>query len=182
MRIIGGKFKGRTIAMPKGIRPTSDKVREALFEILKARIKDSSFLDLYCGGGAIGIEAFSRGAKGTTFVDNGAKCISVLRKNLAQLDILDSSCINIYNKDAIKLPGIFQPKSAVFDIVFLDPPYYRDIAKNTLIAISNCDILARNAILVAEVYKKDILPEEIGILKKFRTSRYGDTNLEFYRT
>ena len=74
MRIIAGKFKGRTIDMPKGIRPTSDKVREALFEILKNKIVGARFLDLYCGSGAVGIEAFSRGANSIALVDNNLRC------------------------------------------------------------------------------------------------------------
>lgn len=178
MRIIAGKFKGRVIEMPRGIRPTSDKVREALFEILKDHIEGAVFLDLYCGGGAVGIEACSRGAKGITFVDNNAKCIAVLRKNLARLDILGKSSIDIYNKNARKID---ETLLTPFDIVFLDPPYYKDVAKNTLMTLSDCDILARNAIVVAEVYKKDILSEDIGLLKRFRTSQYGDTKLEFYK-
>lgn len=180
MRIIAGKFKGRTIDMPKGIRPTPQKVREALFEILKNRLEGASFLELYCGSGAIGIEAFSRGAENVTFVDNDAKCIGILKKNLRQLDIMDSSTLNIYNMDAIKALGEIKKSCLPFDIVFLDPPYYKDIAKNTLIALSDYDILTCNALVVAEVYKKDILPEEFGRFKKIRTSNYGDTKLEFF--
>ena len=175
MKIITGKFKGRSIEMPKGIRPTSDKVREALFEILKDKIGGSSFLDLYCGSGAIGIEALSRGAKTTTFVDNNFKCIRSLKKNLAALDI---SLVNIYAKNTIQA---LKSITHVFDIIFFDPPYYKDIAKKTLIALSDCDILARNALVIIEAHKKDILPEEAGTLKKIRTCKYGDTKLEFYK-
>jgi len=178
MHIIGGQFKGRVIEMPKGIKPTSNKAREALFEILKAKIEGSSFLDLYCGSGAIGIEALSRGAKSVTFSDNNPNCIKILKKNLAQLDILNQSIVNIYHKDALKA---LEAHGEPFDVIFLDPPYYKDIAKNTLMAISNYDILARNTLIVIEIYKKDILPEEIGNLKKFRTSTYGDTKLEFFK-
>jgi len=164
--------------MPKAIRPTSGKVRESLFEILKGRIEGSSFLDLYCGSGAVGIEAFSRGAKTVSFVDNNPNCIKILKKNLAQLDILDLSIVNIYKKDVLSSIGAFKRP---FDIIFLDPPYYKQIAKNTLMAISNYDILARNTLIAVETYKRDILPEEVGILKKFRASLYGDTKLEFFR-
>ena len=181
MHIIGGQFKGRVIEMPKGIKPTSNKAREALFEILKAKIEGSSFLDLYCGSGAIGIEALSRGAKSVTFSDNKPNCIKILKKNLARLDILNPSIVNIYHKDALKVLGTLETHGEPFDIIFLDPPYYKDIAKNTLMAISNYDILARNTLIVAEIYKKDILPEEVGSLKKFRTSTYGDTKLEFFK-
>jgi len=180
MRIIAGKFKGRVIEMPKAIRPTSDKVREALFEILKGRIQGARFLDLYCGSGAMGIEAFSRGAERVTLVDNNFKCISTLKKNLLSLDILDSSSINIYDKDAIMALKGFREKSETFDIIFLDPPYHEETAKNTLIAISNYDILARNAVIVVEVFKKQDLPKEVGPIKKVRTSQYGDTKLEFF--
>lgn len=180
MKIIGGNFKGREIRMPKGIRPTSDKVREALFEILKDRIEGASFLDLFCGSGAMGIEALSRGANTVSFVDSNFLAVSVLKKNLSLLDISGSYNIDIYKKEAIgALPDI-ERSGSLFDIIFLDPPYNRGMAKNSLIAISRCDILARNPIIVAEIYKKEILPETIGSLTKIRTSRYGDTVLEFF--
>ena len=167
--------------MPNGIRPTSEKVRGALFEILKGRIAGVSFLDLYCGSGAIGIEALSRGAREVSFVDNRLKCIKTLKKNLGGLEILGLYNINIYIGNVITLLKRFnRKKSMSFDIIFLDPPYYKDIAKNTLIAISNCDILTRNALLIIEAYKKEDLPESSGSLEKFRTYRYGDTKLEFF--
>ncbi|MBU0759281.1 MAG: 16S rRNA (guanine(966)-N(2))-methyltransferase RsmD [Candidatus Omnitrophica bacterium] len=180
MRIIGGKFRGRTLEMPKAIRPTSDKVREALFEILKNRINGSDFLDLYCGSGAMGIEALSRGAGRVSFVDNNPGNIAIVRKNLTSLGLSDISCFNIYKKDALKALLDFKESCLRFDVVFLDPPYHNDMAKNSLIAISNYDILARNAIIVAEIYKKEDLPESVGSLKKIRSSRYGDTVLEFF--
>lgn len=181
MRIISGKLKNRIIAMPKLIRPTSDKVREALFEILKNCIEGSNFLDLYSGSGAIGIEAFSRGAKSVTFVDNNFRCIKVLKDNLQKCGISEVSTIHIYNMEALSSLELFEKKGFSFDIIFLDPPYYKDTAKNTLIAISRCDILPRNAIVILEVYKKENLDEEVGTLRKFRSSRYGDTKLEFFR-
>ena len=166
--------------MPEGIRPTSNKAREALFEILKDRIEGADFLDLYCGSGAMGIEAFSRGAKSATFVDASFKCTKVLEKNLTKMDILDLSSINIYTRDSFEVLEEFERKNCRFDLIFLDPPYHKDMAKNTLIALSNYDILARNAIVIAEIYKKENLPEEVGRLKKVRTSKYGDTILEFF--
>lgn len=181
MRIIAGKFNGRSIAMPEGIRPTSNKVREALFEILKDDIKGASFLDLYCGSGAMGIEAFSRGARDITFVDTSFKCMKILKKNLSQLAILDLSSIYILKMDAIRALGVFGRLPRSFDIVFFDPPYYKAMAKNTLIALSNYDILTRNAIVIAEIYKKERLPEKVGLLRKIRASKYGDTKLEFYK-
>ncbi|MEE8317772.1 MAG: 16S rRNA (guanine(966)-N(2))-methyltransferase RsmD [Candidatus Omnitrophota bacterium] len=182
MRIIGGRFKGKRIDMPKEIRPTSDKVREALFEIFKDRIEGAGFLDLYCGSGAVGIEAISRGAKSVSFVDNNPMCISGLKKNLKAQGPLELSSIDIYKGDVLKAFERFVRLSSVFDIVFLDPPYYREIAKNTLIALSNYDILARNAVIVVEIHKKETLPEKVGSsIRKIRICRYGDTKLEFFK-
>lgn len=180
MRIIAGKYKGRVIEMPNGIRPTSNKVRESLFEILKNRVEGASFLDLYSGSGAIGIEALSRGAKKAVFIDNDHKCISALKRNLAKMAIPQGS-YDIYNKDCMNGMAILQKSRSYFDVVFLDPPYYMDLAKNTLIELSNCDILTPNALVIAEVFKKESLPEELGIFKKIRSSKYGDTLLEFFR-
>lgn len=166
--------------MPDGIRPTSDKVRESLFEILKNRIDGSSFLDLYSGSGAVGIEALSRGAKKVVFVDNNRNCNSILKANLAKLGVPES-LYDIYNKDCINGIKVLQGSGNCFDTVFLDPPYYRDLAKNTLIELSGCAILTPNALVIAEVFKKEGLPEESGVFKKIRSSKYGDTLLEFFR-
>jgi len=180
MKIIAGEYKGRIIEMPCGIRPTSDKVRKSLFEILKNRIKGAIFLDLYCGSGAIGIEALSRGAEKAVFVDNSRNCIFVLKRNLDKTGILQSS-YDIYNKDCINGTGMLQKPGCFFDIVFIDPPYNTGLAKNTLIELSGYDILTPNALIVAEVFKKEGLPEELGNFKKIRSSKYGDTLLEFFK-
>ena len=181
MKIIAGKYKGRIIQMPEGIKPTSNKVREALFEILKGWIGGANFLDLYCGGGAIGIEAFSRGAEAVTFVEDNTNCVKTLKKNLSLLGASRPSSIDIYSRPALKTLDALKGAGAIFDIIFLDPPYYKDLAKNTLIAISNYAILARNGIIIAEIYKKEDLPEDIGVLKQFRICKYGDTKLVFYK-
>jgi 16S rRNA (guanine966-N2)-methyltransferase len=180
MKIIAGEYKGRIIEMPKDIRPTLDKVRGALFEILKGRIEGAKFLDLYCGSGAVGIEALSRGARKTAFIDNSHSCLSVLEGNLAKLGV-SQGLYGIYNKDCMKALDLFQPSGERFDIVFMDPPYNKDMAKNTLIKLSSCDILTPNAVVIAEIFKKECLPEKIGALNKIRTYKYGDTLLEFFK-
>jgi len=180
MKIIAGEYKGRIIEMPGGIRPTSDKVRKSLFEILKNRIEGATFLDLYCGSGAMGIEALSRGAEKAVFIDNSHNCVSVLKRNLDKMGISQSS-YDIYSKDCVRGIDILQKLGCSFDIVFLDPPYYTGLAKNTLIGLSGCDILTPNALVIAEVFKKEGLPEGLGDFKKIRSSKYGDTLLEFFR-
>jgi 16S rRNA (guanine(966)-N(2))-methyltransferase RsmD len=179
MHIISGKFKGRIIEMPEGIRPTSQKVREALFNILKNRIQGALFLDLYCGSGAIGIEALSQGASKVIFVDDNHNALAILKKNLISLKLPIS---DIYSIDVIKGLDVLKKNEAKFDVVFLDPPYHRAIAKNTLIKLSSCDILTPNAVVIAEIFKKEFLPEKVGSLTKTRTYKYGDTILEFYKT
>jgi 16S rRNA (guanine(966)-N(2))-methyltransferase RsmD len=178
MKIIAGKFKGRVIEMPGGIRPTSQKVREALFDILRSRIDGAIFLDLYCGSGAIGIEALSQGASKVIFVDDNHNALAILKKNLISFKLPIS---DIYSIDVIKGLDVLKKNEPKFDVVFLDPPYHRDIAKNTLIKISSCDILTPNAVIIAEVFKKESLPDTIGLLAKARTYKYGDTILEFYK-
>ena len=180
MKIVAGEYKGRIIDMPDGIRPTSEKAREALFEILKDRIKGARFLDLYCGSGAMGIEALSRGAEKAAFIDNNHNCISILKRNLTKLGT-PQDLYDIYNKDCLNSLKALQRAESYFDTVFLDPPYYTDLAKNTLIELSGCDILTPNALVIAEVFKKEGLPEESGVFKKIRSSKYGDTLLEFFR-
>jgi len=194
MKIIAGEYKGRIIDMPDGIRPTSDKVREALFEILKNRIKGARFMDLYCGSGAMGIEALSRGAEKAAFIDNDHNCISILKRNLAKLgmpqglyDIYSKDCIHILSRGGFAshrgagYPGArYRGKTHPYDIVFLDPPYCMGLAKNTLIGLAGCDILTPNALIIAEVFKKESLPEELGVFRKIRSCKYGDTLLEFY--
>ncbi len=126
MRISGGESKGRRIAPPRhgGVRPTSDKVREALFSILGERVKGAVFLELFAGTGAVGIEAISRGAKRAVFVDSSAKSARLIRENLESLSYRERAAV--VTKDAI----VFLKKTArelgPYDIVFADPPYHTE--------------------------------------------------------
>ncbi len=179
MRVISGKYRGRIIYIPKGvkIRPTADKVREALFDILKNRISGASFLDLYCGSGACGIEAISNGSEDIYFVDSDPRCIATVKRNLEDLIL---PITNVFKMDAIESIRFFIKKGLQFDIIFLDPPYYRDLIRNTLLALGSYDILTQSGLIIAESFKKDLLPEETKIFKLFRQKFYGDTVLSFY--
>ncbi len=193
MRITSGIYKSRQIAMPKGIRPTQDKVRKAVFDIL-GDIGGLSFLELYAGSGAVGLEAKSRGAGELVFVEDNRDCIPIIQKNIIALKVTGYNLITLSADKAIE---ILQKEAKSFDIIFLDPPYYRDmilrfrsapkaelkdsLAKKTLQIISACDILAPNGLLVAQHYSKDDLPGCLGVLSLFKRSRYGDTILSFYR-
>lgn len=183
MRIIGGKFKGRHIEIPKGadIRPTSDKVREALFNIIKDRTEGASVLDLFAGSGSLGIEALSRGAEKATFIDIQARCISSIRKNLKSLAIKTEN-IELLQENALKAIKKLSESKIRFNLVFLDPPYYGDWIKKCLIYLDEYDILYNSHIIICEHFKKDIVPEKIGRFKKVKRSSYGDTVLTFYET
>lgn len=185
MRIISGKYKGRLIKIPKGIRPTQNKVRKALFDIL-GDITGLSFLELFAGSGAVGLEALSQGVKEVVFVENAPTSVKMLKENISSLlsnclsRAFGSGC-SLINLDAYI--GIKRLKEEVkqFDIIFLDPPYYKDMAKKTLQTLGAYAILAPNGFVVVQHFKKDILPEKIDNLAIFKRTAYGDTVLSFYK-
>ena len=180
MKIIGGEFKGRRIEIPKGvdIRPTSDKVREALFNIIKDQVGEASVLDLFAGSGSLGIEALSRGAKKAVFIDIQRKCIDSIKRNLKNLPL--SAKVEVYQNDAFKAIKKLSDLKLRFDIILLDPPYYDNILKKSLLYICNYDILNHSNLVVCEHFKKDIMPDRLECLSKRRQVRYGDTLLSFY--
>jgi 16S rRNA (guanine966-N2)-methyltransferase len=181
MRIIGGEYKSRSIAMPRGVemRPTQDKVREALFNIL-GDITGKKVLELFAGSGAFGIEAISRGAGGVTFVDNNFRCIQTIKSNLRSLGVPESK-YTIIKGDALKFRAP-APEFGKFDIVFMDPPYYRDMAKKCLINIDSYDIVAPVGLAIVEHFKKDALEvAELERLVFVDERRYGDTVITMLR-
>jgi 16S rRNA (guanine(966)-N(2))-methyltransferase RsmD len=190
MRIIGGEHRGRTIKMPKTgkARPTQDRVREAVFNIIREKVPGSKVLDLYAGSGAFGIEALSRGAQSAIFVDNNINCIRAIKSNLSSVDYR-APLARVFKNEAVKAIAALKEKGAAFDIIFLDPPYNKasfdklriSLAKNCLIKIAGCDILSQHGFVVAEHFVKDILPEETGTLSLVKRRKYGDTVVSFYQ-
>jgi 16S rRNA (guanine(966)-N(2))-methyltransferase RsmD len=183
MRIIAGKYRSRNIRMAKhpDIRPTKDRVREALFNIIGKFVQAATVLDAFAGSGAFGIEALSRGAKRVVFIDKDRRCIRVIRENLNSLGIKNNA-VSIIKMDAMDAFGILERKKEKFDIVLLDPPYYRGMVKKSLIKLDHRDILAFPCIIVAEHHKEDFLPEELNNIILYRTVHYGDVCLTFYKT
>lgn len=177
MKISSGEYKGRVIKGPKHIRPTQGKVRKALFDIL-GDISGLSFLELFAGSGAVGFEAVSRGAAELTLVEYNRDCLQAIRKNIESMKI--KAC-SLYPHEARQALEMLYKEGRKFDIVFLDPPYYNEEAKKTLKALGGCDILAGNALVIVQHFKKDLLPEAAGGLTLIRQRRYGDTVLSFYR-
>ncbi len=171
MRVIAGKHRGRVLCEFKGdaVRPTSDRAREALFNILQCEIRGAEFLDLFCGSGAVGIEAISRGAKGVTFVDKSAESIKITKKNLDAV----GETARIITSDAIDFADRTDEK---FDIIFLDPPYKFDV---TEILVKLPRLLAADGVIVYEHGDdKKISNEELELQK---SRRYGIAIFDFFK-
>ena len=183
MRIIGGSARGRRLVAPKGmrVRPTADRVKEALFNILAAHgegLADCRVLDLCAGTGNLGIECLSRGAAAAVFVDNSRDSAAVIRKNLELTGFAGQSRILIQNALAAlrTMEGSEQP----FDLVLIDPPYGQDILPPLLERLGDSPILASDATVVAEFSSRETMNERYGRLERTDVRTYGDTVLAFF--
>lgn len=182
MRVIAGQFRSRPLAAPKGrdTRPTSDRLRETLFNVLAPRVPDSIFLDLYAGSGAVGIEALSRGAKRAIFVENAEPALRAIRANLSSLGIRGDYALEA-RPTAAALKRLAATERAA-NLVFLDPPYGDTTEYDTTLNLlgGECCRLLAEAIVIAEHLKKLELAENYGVLHRFRLLRQGDSVLSFY--
>jgi 16S rRNA (guanine(966)-N(2))-methyltransferase RsmD len=178
MRVISGKFKSRHLKStpPAGIRPTSDKLKETLFNILGQRVEGATFLDGCAGMGGIGIEALSRGAASVCFIEQSRKGCAIIRENLDSLKVVDG--FRILQMDLIRGLGAIEDP---FDIAFIDPPYERlDLYEACLNRFGNSPSLASGGLLVIEHSKRQELPDSAGSLRKIRSLVQGDAALAFY--
>ena len=172
MRIIAGKHRGRVLAQFCGnnVRPTSDRVKESLFQILSFRLPDARVLDLFCGSGALGLEAISRGAREAVFNDISADSLAICKKNLAALRERGI----VQNSDYRTCLARAQGK---FDLIFSDPPYSMDICKEVLGEIARRDLLADDGLVVWESEREELSPE--GWMAADRRS-YGRTKIVLF--
>ncbi|MGB6369942.1 MAG: 16S rRNA (guanine(966)-N(2))-methyltransferase RsmD [Atribacterota bacterium] len=180
MRIVAGKNKGNILKSPKdlSVRPTSEKVREALFDILGTSIKETCFLDLFAGTGAVGIEALSRGAKKVIFIEKELKCIKIIKENLEKTG--NSQNAVVYKIDFLLGLKLLVKKNYLLDYVFLDPPYNRELVHTSLLEISKLPILRHSGLVIAQHCKKEKVMENLNNLKLFNQIRYGECYLSFY--
>jgi 16S rRNA (guanine966-N2)-methyltransferase len=180
MRVIAGSHRGRRLYGPQGtaLRPTSDKVREALFSILGARVPGSRFLDLYAGTGAVGIEAFSRGADVVTFVESDRKAAQLMQKNLMTCQLLDRADVRVATAK------LFLRRSdwwkGPYDILFADPPYADSDQEELIRAAWQPGLLNERALVVLEQDSRSQLPTSIDHARLIRRYVYGDTALFVY--
>jgi 16S rRNA (guanine(966)-N(2))-methyltransferase RsmD len=186
MRIIAGTFRSRQLKSLKGLalRPTSDRLRESLFNVLAERIPGCRFLDLFAGTGAVGIEALSRGAAEVVFIEKHPPAAALIQKNLDSLGV--RGCTRILKLDALRglqsLAAEHTPASAPFHIVFLDPPYSSAEEYGCVLNfLGSAPILASGALVIAEHRRTFGLPEVFGQLERVRVLRQGDASLSFFR-
>jgi len=201
MRITTGKFKNKKLYFPRGIRPTQDKVRKAVFDIL-GDISGLSFLDLFAGSGAVGFEALSRGAGELVLVELNRDSVDAIKKNINILKDAPCSVIHIEAQKAVKL---LHERGKTFDIIFLDPPYYKlkppsrqisvdspvnlqpeegpggSLAKKILQTMEAYDILSPNGLIVVQHFKNEGLPQAMPGLVLVKEAKYGDTRLSIFQ-
>ena len=184
MRIIAGKFRSRQIQTVSGndVRPTTDMLRETLFNVLGPRIEGCRFLDLFAGTGAVGIEAVSRGAAFAVFVESHPPAARLIGKNLASLGIAEG--VRVMALQALAaVARLAAERVRPFDCVFLDPPYAQEgDYRATLEAIDETALVAEAGVVVVEHRKSFAPPARVGQLERFRGLRQGDAELGFYRT
>lgn len=181
MRVITGTAKGRKLRTPKGMetRPTADRVKEALFNMLGNRVLNAVFLDLFAGTGSVGIEALSRGAAQAIFVEIDPGAFRVLQDNLTLTGLLYRA--ETYRLDYTMALDRLRNRGIVFDLVFIDPPYLKNHEKIALGLINDYSLLHEEGFVIVESSKKDQLPEQVGQLMMVRQEKYGDTLLNIYR-
>ena len=191
MRVIAGAFKGRRLAAPKGnrtARPTTDRVKESVFSILRERIIDANFLDLCAGTGSIGIEALSRGAKHATFLERDPRCIQIIERNLRTCGIPTGPLpkYDLLRRDAVKGISYLEKQDAVFEIIYFDPPYgtgsggIPELYIDCLKLLAEGSLLHTGGTLLVEHAKRSIIPDTVGNLTRIRQTNYGDTVVSFF--
>lgn len=177
MRIITGEYRGRKLKTPKGngIRPTSDKVKESIFNLLMNETYNRTFCDLFAGTGSLGLEALSRGAKRCYFCDNSRESIGIIKENVAHCGAETESII-IHGDYSRALSKIAEK----IDVFLLDPPYNTGLYEKCFRLIERLDLLSLNGIILAEHASFDKLPDTVGGIAKIREKRYGKTTVSIY--
>jgi 16S rRNA (guanine966-N2)-methyltransferase len=185
MRVIAGTLRRRTLEAPAGLstRPTSDRLRETLFNVLAPRIEGSHFLDLYAGSGAVGIEAASRGAASVVLVERAASALKVLHANLNKLGLQDAVRVEALSVATFLRKGTPRSPVVPFNIVFLDPPYEESAEYALALRLLGGEfavMLAPDSLVIAEHRRKEALDDRYGSLTRTRILEQGDAALSFY--
>jgi 16S rRNA (guanine966-N2)-methyltransferase len=182
MRIIAGTLRGRRISCPAGfsLRPTSDRLKESLFNILAPRLPGSLFLDLFAGIGAIGLEAYSRGAAKVILVEKEKRSLQCIRANMAQCGLTNE--LRILPLPVVHALAQLSSEAICFDLIFLDPPYQQtELYRETLEGIGEQRLLKEEGLVIAEHPSRYALGEGFSRLSRIRQHRVGDTCLSFFQ-
>ena len=176
MRVAGGQFKGRKLKTVSGLftRPTTDKIRQSIFNILMNDIEDKDVLDLFAGSGALGIEALSRGADSATFVENGHRQVEILKGNLVSLE-LPKSIVKLDYKSACQK---LHDENRQFDLIFADPPYEKYLPDQIAETVHQYNLLRQNGFLILEHKTGEQVKDDRFVLIKAR--KFGQTEVTFY--
>lgn len=175
MRIISGTSRGRRLVTLRGhaLRPTSDRVKESIFNILGGEVEEKVVLDLFAGTGNLGIEALSRGARRVLFVEKGREALRIIQRNLHQCDFKER--YEIIPKEASRAIGILERRGETFDLIFMDPPYEKEHIQKTLTKLNLCRIYHDGSILVIEHSRREPLPQKTGRWSLVKQRMMGDT-------
>lgn len=179
MRIISGKYKGHQLASFQAghIRPTTDRVKESMFNILMNDIEGARVLDLFSGTGSLGLEALSRGAREVTFVEKNKSSIDILRKNLAKLKVTEP--YQIIQKDVLSFLKSF--KGDPFDIIFADPPFTEEMAHDVMLGASQSQIFQPSTIMLIESGRREKIEDDYETLIRYDVREFGDKFLSFFK-
>jgi len=182
MRIISGTSRGRKLGTLKNniIRPTSDRVKESIFNILGKEVEGKIVLDLFAGTGSLGIEALSRGARSVLFVERGRQALRLIKKNLSQCGMEGQS--EILPKDVYRAIGILRQRGKSFDLILMDPPYEQGLIQKALKKLDSEKIYHKDSILVIEHDRREPLPDVTGRWDLIRQRRIGDTVVSFLKS
>jgi 16S rRNA (guanine(966)-N(2))-methyltransferase RsmD len=179
MRIISGTSKGRRLVTPRNrsLRPTSDRVKESIFNILREEIEGRMVLDLFAGTGNLGIEALSRGARKVVFVEKERHALELIQRNLAQLGLEEQS--EVLPIDVNQAIRILKQRGKTFNLIFMDPPYEKGLIAKTLLKLRSHPVYHRDSLLVIEHHRREVLPPILQGWNLIRQRQTGETVISF---
>lgn len=182
MRVIGGALRGKKLRPLRGmrIRPTTDFVKESIFNILADRVEGAVVLDLFSGTGSLGIEALSRGGASAVFVDNYRQAIDNIKHNIAACRLETQG--HVIKRDILRGLGFLKATGSTFDLVFMDPPYEAGLVLETFGLLARCQCISLNACVVAEHSHREQIPPKVESFQQIKERKYGNTLVSFYES